>query len=289
MAKHRQIIELLDAAVLHPSISGSKGCAARVGISPKSVFRWLIQSRMGHPKFQEIEWHDTVAPFHIHFERHARALTSVEIQQSALDMAVNGTDEQVFFQGQRMHERRLLPGLTAADVKWMGDDAYELVPTLNHRHPPVALVTKMLEGWDKRYQPHQSISVEYGGTLRLERGKKKAAQTKQVFEPAEPEANHRGGYLALPKPPTPEELSQRETAGDFAPSAVKFVDASGVETVLSAPTEPADAVNHLRQHPSGPIMPLPVRNTRNQCLRAPNSFASTMARQPAGGSPRRAA
>lgn len=251
MAKHRQIIELLDAAVLHPRISGPEGCAALVGVSPKTVFRWLIQSRMGHPKFQEITWHDTTAAFHQHFERHARALTSVEIQQSALDMAVNGTDEQVFFQGRRMTEKIRRPEYADVpeDELWLlGDAAFMEVPTLNHRHPPVALVTKMLESWDRRYQPQQNISVEYGGTLRLERGTKPKVDRKQVFE-ADTPGERRGGYLALPAPAvSPDEMAERERQGDFAPSPVKFTDASGVETVLSAPTEPAGApkapVNH---------------------------------------------
>ena len=48
------------------------------------------------------------------------------------------------------------------------DEAYELRPTLQHMKPSDALVLKMLEAFDKKYRPHQTVEVTFGGRLQLE-------------------------------------------------------------------------------------------------------------------------
>src|ERR1700733_9569353 len=95
--------------------------ARRIGVSPSLPWKWLMRSRMGDPEFQEIEFCEVLAPFHIHYEKNVPALTALQIQQSALERARDGVMVPVFFQGQRQFEKVLKPeyrGMNEADL-WL--------------------------------------------------------------------------------------------------------------------------------------------------------------------------
>lgn len=233
----------LDALVTTPSIATA---AKRVGIGESTIMRYLVRSRMGDPELQQIEWMGVSASFHQHATVNARALTAQLVQGAALDRALNGHYQDVMYQGQRMTERVVKDEYKdiPPDELWqIGEDwetkCYETRPTLQHMKPSDALVLRVMEAFDKRYKPSQTIDVVYGGTLRLERPGEQTAKVieqKPVFEDA-PESEQRGGYLALPRPAKDAaELDQWSKEGQFAPSPVAFVDADGKRTVLQAET-----------------------------------------------------
>lgn len=234
-----KIPELLDALVATPEFATA---ARRVGLGVSTVMRYLVRSRMGDPELQEIEWYGVTAPFHIHATQNARALTAQAIQSSAMDRALNGCWVDVFYQGQRQYERAKKAGyehLSDAEIELfaMTDDAYEMRPVKQWLKPSDALTLKMLESWDKRYAPHQTIDVQYGGVLRIERPDERTTKTieaKPIFDDSN-DAEKQGGVLALARPAkSSEEMDDWAEQGDFKPRAVKFVDASGRETTLSA-------------------------------------------------------
>ncbi len=234
----------LDALVTTPSIATA---AKRVGIGESTIMRYLVRSRMGDPDLQQIEWMGVAASFHQHATVNARALTAQLVQGAALDRALNGHMADVFYQGVRQTERVLkaqYQGKSEDDL-WIevgenwDSECYEVRPTLQHMKPSDALVLRVMEAFDKRYKPSQTIDVVYGGTLRLQRPGEQTAKTieqKPVFEDA-PESEQRGGYLALPRPAKDAaELDQWNKEGQFKPSPVAFVDADGKRTVLVAET-----------------------------------------------------
>jgi hypothetical protein len=244
MSHYEKIPELLDN-LLSASMAES---ARRVGISPSLPWKWLVQSRLGHPELQAIEFCGVEAPFHVHYSQNIPALTAHQIQQTALERARDGVLVDVFFQGQRMFEKVLKPefeGKSDDELAFeIGPDfeaeCYETKPTKQWLKPSDALVIKMLESWNrKRYGAHQTIDVQYGGVLRLEKDAPakpviehdKAAD---VFEDApEEESQQRGGHLALAAPAkSSEDFEERAASGEFDQAPVTFRDADGKPAAL---------------------------------------------------------
>ncbi len=258
-----RIVALLDASVTSPTISGPTGCARRVGVTPQTVFNWLVRSRLGDEKLQSIVWHDVTAPFHVHLTQNAHALTALAIEQSAMDRALNGCEVPVFFQGQRQYEKVLKPQFADCDADDLEiifgpdtSDAYEMKPTMQHLKPSDALTLKMLEAHSKRYQPHQTISVGYSGVLRLERpdeATKTVEHQAEVFE-EQPADGQRPAQLALARPAKDAaEMDKWEAQGDFKPAPVAFVNAKGERTELRADLE--ERLQALKER--GPEHPQP--------------------------------
>ena len=212
----------LATRLLDGLLSGSMAEAARrCGISPSLPFKWLVQSKLGHPDFQEVLLCDVVAPFHVHYEKNIPALMAMQVQQTAFERARDGCLVDVFFQGVRH---------------------FETVPTKQWLKPSDALVAKMLESWNRRrYGAHQQIDVNYGGVLRLERPDE-PAPSKAIdadFTVFEDTADaEQPGRLALARPANDAaELDKWAAAGEFAPATVTFVDAKGERTELRANLE----------------------------------------------------
>ena len=216
---------------------------------------------MGDPELQAIEFCGVEAPFHIHATINCRALTAQLIQGAALDRALNGHYANVFYQGVRQKERVLKPEFEGKDEQAIAfelgadniDEAYELRPTLQHMKPSDALVLKMLEAFDKKYRPHQTVEVTFGGRLQLERPGEEAKVIEHqpaVFEDAI-ESEQRGGHLALARPARDSaELDRWAAEGQFAPAPVAFVDADGKRTVLQAtPVSPTTPAAHAAPAP----------------------------------------
>ncbi|MFY9892502.1 MAG: hypothetical protein WAK63_00010 [Xanthobacteraceae bacterium] len=246
MSHYEKIPDLLDN-LLACSMAEA---ARRVGISPSLPWKWLVQSRLGKPELQEIEFCGVLAPFHVHYSQNIPALTAMQIQQSAFERARDGTLVDVFFQGQRMFERVLkteYKGKSDDDLRFeIGEDfereCYETIPTKQWLKPSDALVVKMLESWHrKRYGAHQTVDVNYGGVLRLERPEEqtKIIENKpEVFEEDIEDAAGGGHHLALARPAKDSaELDKWAAAGEFAPAPVTFVNAKGERTELRADIE----------------------------------------------------
>ena len=115
---------------------------------------------------------------------------------------------------------------------------YETKPTKQWLKPSDALVIKMLESWNrKRYGAHQTVDVNYGGVLRLEKDqtpKPVIEQAAQVFEDEEAESEQRGGgHLALAAPAkSSEDFEERAASGEFDQAPVTFRDADGKPAAL---------------------------------------------------------
>jgi hypothetical protein len=210
----------------------------------------LISAPLGKPELQEIEFCGVVAAFHIHYSQNIPALTAMQIQQSAFERARDGTLVDVFFQGQRMFERVLkteYKGKSDDDLRFeIGEDfereCYVTIPTKQWLKPSDALVVKMLESWHrKRYGAHQTVDVNYGGVLRLERPEEqtKIIENKpEVFEEDIEDAAEGGHHLALARPVKDSaELDKWAAAGEFDPAPVTFVNAKGERTELRADIE----------------------------------------------------
>lgn len=255
-------------ALLDNLLSGSMAEAARrVGIHPSTPWRWLVQSKLGKPELQEIEFCGVLAPFHTHYAVNVPALTAMQIQQTALERARDGVQTDVFFQGVRMFEEVLKPefeGRTDDDLMFeVGPDfktiCYETKPTKQWLKPSDALVIKMLESYNrKRYGAHQTVDVLYGGVLRLEPNQtnKPAAieQATDVFEDApEDAAEQKGGHLALAAPAkSSEDFEERAASGEFDPAVVTFKDADGKPAALRPDIEELRrAAAELKAH--GPV------------------------------------
>jgi hypothetical protein len=212
----------------------------------KAAIYECVQSRLGKTELQEIEFCGVLAPFHVHYSQNIPALTAHQIQQTALERARDGVLVDVFFQGQRMFERVLKEEYAhiKEDELWIevGPDwekvCYETKPTKQWLKPSDALVIKMLESWNrKRYGAHQTIDVQYGGVLRLEKdqtAKPVIEQAAQVFEDEESaDSEQRGGHLALAAPAkSSEHFEERAASGEFDQAPVTFRDANGQPAAL---------------------------------------------------------
>ncbi len=268
MAHYDKIPALLDNLIT----CSVAEAARRVGITPQTVWNYLVRSKTGDPKLQEIEFCGVVAPFHVQLAN-CRVLMAAQVEQNALERARDGCYADVFFQGERQYERVKKEAYAAwsdADIEALGceSEAYELRPTKQWLKPSDALVIKMLESWHKKYRPHAQVDVQYGGVLRLERPDERTAKTvdaKPIFEDAE-ETERRGGHLALARPAkNSAELDQWHAAGEFKPQPVKFVDAQGQRTELVAAPDPllsrtADQASKTQSATAPPAPPIAPRS-----------------------------
>jgi hypothetical protein len=262
--------------LLDELLCGSMAEAARrVGISPSLPWKWLVQSKLGKPELQAIEFCGVIAPFHVHYGTNVPALNAMQVQQTALERARDGTRVDVFFQGVRMFEKVLKPeyeGMSQEELELVCFDyereCYETVPTKQWLKPSDNLVIKMLEAWNrKRYGSHQTIDVNYGGVLRLEKeNPDKAASEKAIPEQAiegvfedvaEDDDTHKGAHLALAAPAkSSADFEARAAAGEFDQAKVAFLDADGKPAALRPDIEELRAqAAELRAH--GPVHPRP--------------------------------
>jgi hypothetical protein len=233
-------------ALLNELITCSVAEAARrVGIRERTVWRYLVRSKMGDEKLQEIEFCGVVAPFHTQMSN-CRALAAEQIQQNAIERARDGVLVDVFFQGQRQYERVLkeqYQGWSDQDFLDMnvGDERFEMIPTKQWLKPSDQLVIKMLESWHKKYRSTSDVNVTLGGVLRMPRPDepvKTIDATPAAFEDVD-DTEQRGGQLALGRPARDSaELDRWNAAGEFNPTPVGFVDAAGVRTELVASPDP---------------------------------------------------
>lgn len=143
MAHYEKIPQLLDHLI---TCSVAEACR-RVGITPQTFWNYMVRSKLGDPKFQEIEFCTVVAPLHVQYQN-TKTLAAQQIEQNAIERARDGCLVDVFYQGERMFERVKKPEFTDysdADIETFGFDAYELKPTKQWLKPSDALVLKMLE------------------------------------------------------------------------------------------------------------------------------------------------
>ena len=254
MSHYDKIPQLLDNLI---TCSVAEACR-RVGITPQTFWGWLVKSRLGDPKFQEIEFCTVVAPLHVQYQN-AKMLIGQQISQSAYERARDGVYVDVFFQGQRQFEKVKKPQYADCDDddielilgKDHVDEAYELKPTKQWLKPSDALTLRMLEAHDKRFRSHQEISVQYGGVLRIDRPEERTTETvthAPVFE-EDADDTERGAQLALARPAkSDEELDKWAAAGEFEPQPVRFTNAKGEEMVLEAERKQV-ADDPLLNHP----------------------------------------
>ncbi len=217
-----------------------------------------MKSRLGDPKFQEIEFCSVVAPLHVQYAN-SKLLAAQQIEANAIERARDGCLVDVFYQGARQFEKVLKPQYADCDDDDLEiifgkdtDDAYELKPTKQWLKPSDALTIKMLEAHNKKYRAHQEIDVNYHGVLRLQHP---AEQTKTTTEHAPQEvfaeditAESEQPRLAIAPPAaSAEDFDKMVERGDFNVAPVSFVAATGEETTRQAPEQrpPVD----LRKHP----------------------------------------
>jgi hypothetical protein len=234
MSHYDKIPALLDHLI---TCSVAEACR-RVGITPQTFWNYLVQSKLGHPKLQEIEFCGVVAPLHVCYAN-SKILAAQMIEQNAIERARDGCLVDVFFQGVRQYEKVKKPEFEQYDDDTIAlilgehnvDEAYELKPTKQWLKPSDALTIKMLESWNKKYRSHQQIDVNYGGVLRLEKPGEQAPKTiernaSEVFEEDHADTEQRGGHLALAAPGT--------SRGESVSVPVGFVSATGERKELRA-------------------------------------------------------
>jgi hypothetical protein len=262
MTHHDKIPDLLNNLVLTPAISTA---ARAVGISREVVYSWLIASRRGDPKLQNIEWHGVVQPFHMQFAN-SKTLAIVNVEQLALDRAMNGStypsefrgapvfleDERVVREfGDKEFDPELCDLLFGQRDKWLRDENGDRVRATTHQKPSENLVALVLQSWMSKYAKHATVDVLHGGIMRIDMnapaGEAKMIENKapeeivQLEEISEDEK--RGGYLAVPKPLTnTADIDAMNRAGKFASQDVTFTKEDGTTTVVpgTPPVSPAD-------------------------------------------------
>ena len=282
MAHYDKIPQLLDNLI---TCSVAEACR-RVGITPQTFWNYIVRSKLGDPRFQEVEFCAVIAPLHVQYQN-AKTLASQQIEQNAIERARDGCMVDVFYQGQRMFERvkKAEFANTPDEDLWLvaGSDweeiCFELRPTKQWLKPSDALVIRMLESWNKKYRSHQEIDVRYGGVLRLERPDEQTTKTiehqPQVFEEDDDSAEP-PRQLALARPATSsEELDKWAEAGEFAPAPVTFVSAKGERTELRADLE--------RRLAEGPKNPMPLNEHGHRTV--PPKPAGTIADDPPDDAP----
>ena len=87
MSHYDKIPDLLANLVASPSIA--EACR-RTGMTPATHWNYLIRSKQGDPRFQEIEWHGVQSAVLATRGQYARVLAAAAIEQAALDRALNG-------------------------------------------------------------------------------------------------------------------------------------------------------------------------------------------------------
>lgn len=270
MSHYDKVIEILDLAAQGYNYAE---IGRKLNIAPKTITNYLIRSRQGDEAFASVIWHDVAAPFHHHLLVNARALIGQNIIQSAHERALHGVETDVFFQGQRQYERVIdtekYPDWKPVDEFGLPNDEpgdlYITKPVKQWLKPSDALVLRMMEAYDKRFQPGQSMTVNYSGKLTLRRPEENAKPvidaTAASFE--EVAEGERPALLALQRHATSsEEFDKWTQQGDFDPAPVDVVAADGTTHTLQAdPLQPkptdsplvADLKARAAQKPVNPV------------------------------------
>ena len=97
MGHYDKIPQLLDNLI---TCSVAEACR-RVGITPQTFWNYIVRSKLGDPRFQEIEFCAVIAPLHVQYQN-AKTLASQQIEQNAIERARDGCMVDVFFQGKRI-------------------------------------------------------------------------------------------------------------------------------------------------------------------------------------------
>lgn len=273
MAHFSKISVLLDCLIT----CSVAEAARRVGMSERSVWRYLVRSKMGDPKLQEIEFCGVVAPFHVQLSN-ARALAAEQIQQNAIERARDGVLVDVFFQGQRMYERVLkeqykdFTDRDFYDLNISEDERYELIATKQRLKPSDALTIKMLESWSKKYRPTSDHNVSFGGKIELlhpaDAPSIKTIEHQGVFEEVEDTEQRTKGLALAPPAKDSAEMDRMAARGDFDPAPVSIVGADGnrVEMTASSPLRRDLEERLAKLKANGPEHPFPLDKDGHRTL-----------------------
>jgi hypothetical protein len=261
MAKYTDelLAAICDRLVAHPFL---KPAARAAGINPSTLFAWLEKSR-SNPSSLSFMWSEVEAPFHQHVAA-AMRMSVLLIESNAREMALNGFDEVVTFQGQVQYERdsRYI-GVDDATLVQLGLDRPSVdyhryrrdadgnaIPLKVKRKPSDALVTMVLRAhFRKLYGEHKSVSIG-GGVLVI--GTSPAATAPKTTESKPPEyvdmtpieasqeeEARRGGFMVVTAPAkTSAELEEYERRLLACPVDIEFVESEDGES------ESADAVSN---------------------------------------------
>jgi hypothetical protein len=267
MTKHtpENLAAICDRLVAHPYL---KPAARSIGINPSTLFGWLEKSR-SDPAALSFVWSDAKAPFHEHVAA-AMRMSVLMIESRAREMALNGFDEVVTFQGQVQYELdERYVGLDDDTMRTLGLDQPSVgyhrykrdadgraIPLKVKRKPSDALITMVLRAhFRKLYGEHKSVSVG-GGVLVVGAPKATAAPKAIEHKPGEyidmapieagdEEVAKRGGLLVVgPPAKTSAELDQLARRCKSNKCVVEFIDEDGdIEPdslVSAAPTADRD-------------------------------------------------
>jgi hypothetical protein len=232
MAKHTPelLAAICDRLVAHPFL---KPAARALGIDPSTLFAWLEKSR-ADPRSLSFVWSEVEAPLHQHVAA-AMRMSVLLIESNAREMALNGFDEVVTFQGLVQYERdpRYI-GVDDATMVELGlnqpcvdyhrykrDTDGNAIPLRVKRKPSDALVTMVLRAhFRKLYGEHKTVSVG-GGVLVVGTSPAVTAPKTIEHKPAEyvdmtpieasqEEDARRGGFMVVTAPAkTSAELEER--------------------------------------------------------------------------------
>ena len=249
MSKHtpETLAAICDRLVVHPYL---KPAARAVGINPSTLFAWLEKSR-ADPSSLRFVWADVKAPFHQHVAA-AMRMSVLLIESNAREMALNGFDEVVTFQGQIQYEldpryvgvdddTMATLGLNKPSVeyhRYKRNADGSAIPLKVKRKPSDALVTTVLRAhFRKLYGEHKSVSVGGGVLVVGARHMPTAPKTIEnkageyvdmtPIEASDEEDVKRGGFLAVGPKLTSEELEEYARQGGFDPREIEFIDEEG--------------------------------------------------------------
>jgi hypothetical protein len=174
---------VLDALVLTPAF---KRAARHAEISHSTLFRWLRAS-VAEPDKNTLVWLGHEAPFHLHANA-ARKFSTVALDHSARDLAINGHVEPRWHGGEPVWKR---DPQVAADAVSMKDDEWELrygdrprsdtfardpktgafiQDTIIHPPNPQLLVKMLTSLAPELYGERSEITVNHTGSVWIEGG-----------------------------------------------------------------------------------------------------------------------
>jgi hypothetical protein len=250
MAKHtpETLAAICDRLVAHPYL---KPAARSIGIDLSTLFAWLEKSR-ADPASLSFVWSEVEAPFHQHVAA-AMRMSVLLIESNARELALNGFDEVVTFQGRVQYE--LDPryiGMDDGSMATLGFDKPSVefhrykrdadgnaIPLKVRRKPSDALVTTVLRAhFRKLYGEHKSVSV--GGGVLVVGAAQALAAPKTIdhkpgdyvdmlpIEASEEEDAKRGGYMVVgPRAKTSAEIDERERQLLSTKCVVEFREEDG--------------------------------------------------------------
>jgi hypothetical protein len=245
MSKHtpKTLAAICDRLVAHPYL---KPAARSIGIDPSTLFAWLDKSR-ADPSSLSFVWSDVKAPFHEHVAA-AMRMSVLMIESNAREMALNGFEEVVTFQGRVQYEldpryvgvdddTMVKLGLDQPSVeyhRYRRDADGNAIPLKVRRKPSDALVTVLLRAhFRKLYGEHKSVSVGGGVLVVGARHAPTAPRTIEnkpgeyvdmtPIEASEEEDAKRGGFLVVGPLRSSEEL-EAKYGGPQVIEDVEFID-----------------------------------------------------------------